>query len=286
MLPKLKITSCAFILFLLGFTLFTVAPVFAADSAAFKQCQQIKPQGKFGPMKQKKNCFRDVARALQDQSGDSVQSVAPAEPSGGEVAQLNARIAESESQVATLTTTNAQLEEQLSARLTAVLAPWITRIKESESQVATLTNTNAQLQGDLRSARAALEPLNAKVAQSHQERETAVLANNACVARYTTDMAKAQEWHDAVNNLKDKLHIHAEGVAHMGVLSDKLLTNLKDKSALVCRLGTRKTFSNKAARDVVSEINYALSCIALKVDNGAAAECGPVTSEHISGSRS
>jgi hypothetical protein len=45
----------------------TVSPVFAADSAAFKQCQQIKPQGKFGPMKQKKNCFRDVARALQDE---------------------------------------------------------------------------------------------------------------------------------------------------------------------------------------------------------------------------
>lgn len=252
-----------------------MAPVFAEDSPEFIACQKIKPQGNFLLMKQKKNCFSDVARTLQDQSGDSLQSVAPAEPSGGEVAQLNARIAESESQVATLTTTNAHLEEQLSARLTAVLAPWITRIKESESQVASLTNTNAQLQGDLRSARAALEPLNAKVAQSHQERETAVLANNACVARYTTDMAKAQEWYDAVNNLKDKLRIYEQGVAHIGDLGEKLLENLKDKSALVCRLGTRKTFSNKAARDVVSEMRYGLSCIAFKAANGAAAECGP-----------
>ena len=50
-------------------------------------------------MKQKKNCFRDVARALQDQLGDSMQPVAPSDPSGGEVDQLNARIAESMEQV-------------------------------------------------------------------------------------------------------------------------------------------------------------------------------------------
>jgi hypothetical protein len=61
MLQKFKITSCAFILCLFGLTLMTVTPVFAADSAAFKQCQQIKPQGKFGPMKQKKNCFKNLA---------------------------------------------------------------------------------------------------------------------------------------------------------------------------------------------------------------------------------
>jgi Skp family chaperone for outer membrane proteins len=64
MFHKFKITTCAFILCLFALTLMTVSPVFAADSAAFKQCQQIKPQGKFGPMKQKKNCFRNLARAL------------------------------------------------------------------------------------------------------------------------------------------------------------------------------------------------------------------------------
>jgi hypothetical protein len=64
MFHKFKITTCAFILCLFGLTLMTVSPVFAADedSPAFKQCQQIKPHGKFGPMKQKKNCFRDLAR--------------------------------------------------------------------------------------------------------------------------------------------------------------------------------------------------------------------------------
>jgi hypothetical protein len=61
MFHKFKITTCAFILCLFGLTLMTVSPVFATDSAAFKQCQQIKPQGKFEPMKQKKNCFKDLA---------------------------------------------------------------------------------------------------------------------------------------------------------------------------------------------------------------------------------
>ena len=100
MFHKFKITTCAFILCLFGLTLMTVSQVFAADSAAFvrcqqikingnsvplmkqkkncfknlaagknrrnspefKQCKQIRPQGKFQPMKQKKNCFRDIAR--------------------------------------------------------------------------------------------------------------------------------------------------------------------------------------------------------------------------------
>ena len=55
-----------------------------------------------------------------------MQPVVPSDPSEGEVAQL--------------------------------------RIEELESQVATLTTTNAQLQEQLRSASAATEPLNAKIA--------------------------------------------------------------------------------------------------------------------------
>ena len=75
MFHKFKITTCAFILCLFGLTLMTVSPVFATDSAAFKQCQQIKPQGKFGPMKQKKNCFKDLARALSETSDEQEPSM-------------------------------------------------------------------------------------------------------------------------------------------------------------------------------------------------------------------
>ena len=90
-----------------------MSPVFAEDSPEFVACQQIMPAGDFKLLKQKKNCFRDVARALQDQLGDSMQPVAPSDSSGGEVDQLDARIAELESQVATLTTINAEFMEQV-----------------------------------------------------------------------------------------------------------------------------------------------------------------------------
>jgi hypothetical protein len=114
MLKTYRIIPLVFILFLFlfGFTLITVAPVFAEDSPEFVACQQIKPSGDFRLMKQKKNCFRDVARLSQQQSGDSMQLVAPTDPSGGE-AQLKAKIAELESKVATLTTTNTELQEKL-----------------------------------------------------------------------------------------------------------------------------------------------------------------------------
>ena len=95
MLKTYRIIPLVFILFLFGFTLITASPVLAKDSPEFMACKQIKPRGNFKLMKQKKNCFRDVARLFQGQSGPA-QPVAPIDPSGGEVAQLNNRIAELE----------------------------------------------------------------------------------------------------------------------------------------------------------------------------------------------
>ena len=60
MLKKLKITTCTFTLCLFGLTLITVSPVFAEDSPEFIACQQMKWKG---GKKEKKNCFRDLARA-------------------------------------------------------------------------------------------------------------------------------------------------------------------------------------------------------------------------------
>ena len=134
MLKTYRIIPLVFILFLFGFTFITVSPVIAEDSPEFVACQQIKPQGNFKLMRQKKNCFRDVARSFQGQSGNSMQPVAPTDPSGGEVAQLNARIVESQSQVATLTTTNAQLQEQLRSA-SAVAEPLNARIDELEARL-------------------------------------------------------------------------------------------------------------------------------------------------------
>jgi hypothetical protein len=85
MLKTYRIIPLVFILFLFGFTLFTVAPVFAADSAAFVECTQLKhPQRNFKQLLDKKDCFRDLARALA---------------TGGAVAQANG--ADSPEQVST-----------------------------------------------------------------------------------------------------------------------------------------------------------------------------------------
>ena len=97
MLKTYRIIPLVFILFLFGFTLITVAPVIAEDSSEFIACQEIKPSGDFQLMKQKKNCFRDVARLYQVASVNS--AVTPSDPSGGEVAELNARIAELEARL-------------------------------------------------------------------------------------------------------------------------------------------------------------------------------------------
>ena len=63
MLRNFKVTSYVFILCLFGFTLITVSPVIADDSIDFVECQQIKPnRTSYALMKEKKNCFRDLAR--------------------------------------------------------------------------------------------------------------------------------------------------------------------------------------------------------------------------------
>ena len=68
MLKTYSFIRSSFILCLFGLTLITVSPVFAEDSAAFVECQNIKQSliGKdFGLMKEKKDCFKRLARELQ-----------------------------------------------------------------------------------------------------------------------------------------------------------------------------------------------------------------------------
>ena len=94
MLKTYRIIPLVFILFLFGFTTSSGSVIFEKESLQFVACQQIKPSGDFQLMKQKKNCFRDVARLSQDQSGDSMQPVVPTDPSGGVGDQIRAMIPE------------------------------------------------------------------------------------------------------------------------------------------------------------------------------------------------
>ena len=243
MLKTYRIIPVVFILFLFGFTLITVAPVFAADSAAFVECTQLKhPQRNFKQLLNKKDCFRDLARALatggavaQANGADSPEQVstsgaddgmgdpnmpppmgdpnmpltsaqlsctctgcacdtgpyrklhaltveleaenarlleqqgAPADPSGGEVARLNAKVAELETQ---LSVANAAQEP-----LNAKMAELETQVSVANAAQEPLNAKMAELETQLSVANAAQEPLNAKVA----ELETQVSAANAAL---------------------------------------------------------------------------------------------------------
>jgi chromosome segregation ATPase len=163
--------------------------------------------------------------------------------------------------VVTLTTTNVQLQEQLAAA-NAALEPLNARIAESESQVAPLTTTKTQLQGDLRVAQEALVLLNEKVTQSHLDRETAVLANNACVARYSTDMERGNGAIVAVDILKAKLRIEQKGVEHMGILLEKMISHHA--------FHKRKSHQSSRSALVIHEsMRYELSCMSSHVDDVA-----------------
>ena len=65
MLQKLKVTSYALILCLFGLTLAAVSNVSAreGDSEEILECSEIRSTSR-SEMKQKKDCFADVARAL------------------------------------------------------------------------------------------------------------------------------------------------------------------------------------------------------------------------------
>ena len=75
MLHKFMTTPYSFMLCLFGLTLVTVSPVFADDSAAFVACQQM--HWNMGA-KEKKNCFRDLARSLQAEKEAAVPEAAGA----------------------------------------------------------------------------------------------------------------------------------------------------------------------------------------------------------------
>jgi hypothetical protein len=76
MLKMYGVISSVFILFLFGFTLITVSPVFAEDSPEFGACQQ-------GSLIAKKNCFRDLARLLGGASTEFIDCKQMKRDTGG-----------------------------------------------------------------------------------------------------------------------------------------------------------------------------------------------------------
>jgi predicted RNase H-like nuclease (RuvC/YqgF family) len=277
MLKTYRMIPLVFILFLFGFTLITVSPVIAEDSPEFVACQQIKPRD-IQTLKNKKDCFRDLARALvtggavaQANGADSPEQVSTS-PSGGEVAELNARIAESESQVATLTTTNAQLQEQLMSA-SAALEPLNAKVAELETRVSAanaaqepLNAKVTELETQVSAASAALDQANENIAKLNNYVETTASTYKAREAsiteQYMTLNDNATMLVETNHNLADKLQIHEQGVAHMAILLDKMISHH----------AYHKRKSHKSSRSALvihESMRYELSCMSSHVDDVA-----------------
>ena len=54
---------------------FPINTIFASDSEDFVVCQQIDASGQFRAMKEKKNCFRDLARQRESELSEVITSL-------------------------------------------------------------------------------------------------------------------------------------------------------------------------------------------------------------------
>ena len=119
MLQKFKITSCAFILFLFGFSLMTVSPVLAADGDGFTVCDNMPEAAS------KLTCFRDLARSLRAEVEDmttaaSSQEAAVDDAEGTkealklQIEEINGWLEEKDARIEEKDARIADLQEQLS----------------------------------------------------------------------------------------------------------------------------------------------------------------------------
>jgi hypothetical protein len=119
MLQKFKITSCAFILFLFGFSLMTVSPVLAADGDGFTVCDNMPEAAS------KLTCFRDLARSLRAAVEDmttaaSSQEAAVDDAEGTkealklQIEEINGWLEEKDARIEDKDARIADLQEQLS----------------------------------------------------------------------------------------------------------------------------------------------------------------------------
>ncbi len=119
MLQKFKITSCAFILFLFGFSLMTVSPVLAADGDGFTVCDNMPEAAS------KLTCFRDLARSLRAAVEDmttaaSSQEAAVDDAEGTkealklQIEEINGWLEEKDARIEEKDARIADLQEQLS----------------------------------------------------------------------------------------------------------------------------------------------------------------------------
>ena len=88
MLQKFNITTYAVALCLFAFMLFTAAPVFADPQGDFEECQSIKAKYDPSLMKDKKDCFKDIAEELIEINKTAYQGDDASSSAMGDVERL------------------------------------------------------------------------------------------------------------------------------------------------------------------------------------------------------
>ena len=149
MLQKFKITSCAFILFLFGFSLMTVSPVLAADGDGFTVCDNMPEAAS------KLTCFRDLARSLRAAVEDmttaaSSQEAAVDDAEGTkealklQIEEINGWLEEKDARIEEKDARIADLQEQLSTASS--------ESQDNDETIADLHEKIADLQNQLSTA--------------------------------------------------------------------------------------------------------------------------------------
>jgi chromosome segregation ATPase len=123
-----------------------------------------------------------------------------------------------------------------------------------------------ELETQVSAASAALDQANENIAKLNNYVETTASTYKAREAsiteQYMTLTASAKGWSDLIQGQADKLQIHEQGVAHMAILLDKMISHH----------AYHKRKSHKSSRSALvihESMRYELSCMSSHVDDVA-----------------
>jgi uncharacterized coiled-coil protein SlyX len=200
MLQKFKITSCAFILFLFGFSLMTVSPVLAADGDGFTVCDNMPEAAS------KLTCFRDLARSLRAEVEDMTTAAssqeAAVDDAEGTKEALKLQIEEISGWLKDKDARIADLQEQLSTASS--------ELQEKDETIADLTDRFASFEQSQAEFDATIAELEEQLSTASSESQ----AKDETIADLTDRLAAAMEGStqgSGAGTASDNKHLNGEG---------------------------------------------------------------------------
>jgi len=200
MLQKFKITSCAFILVLFGFSLMTVSPVLAADGDGFTVCDNMPEAAS------KLTCFRDLARSLRAEVEDMTTAAssqeAAVDDAEGTKEALKLQIEEISGWLKDKDARIADLQEQLSTASS--------ELQEKDETIADLTDRFASFEQSQAEFDATIAELEEQLSTASSESQ----AKDETIADLTDRLAAAMEGStqgSGAGTASDNKHLNGEG---------------------------------------------------------------------------